>query len=267
MTDEQIIQSLPPGLQGDLKAFGPLEKRSADEMYDFLNAMRKKYTIPPWHAFTLLLQRAGYATGREGKGLTRSNMWCRAENPDESPFVLDIPASQDWVYISVTGQQADGTITGHSEVAVQPSTGRVWLMYSESPFAGADGVFLAPEKACGKPYGGKITIKDLVHGAMKALRRNEFSIKMTKTVKRMRRSIVRNTPVPVPKQEEPEQSLLPEPVVAANGSLTDLQRSTMLIVFEMGAAKARELGMHSTIARWRTELAPVIGPEVHHVSD
>jgi len=267
MTDEQIIQSLPHGLQGDLKAFGPLEKRSADEMHAFLNDMRRKYTLPPWHAFTLLIQRAGYATGRQGRGLTSSTAWCKAENPDESLYVLDLPDKQDWVYVSVTGKQPDGVITGHSEVAVQPSTKRVWLMYSETPFTGTDGVFLVPDKDSSKRYGGKITIKDLLRGAVRALRHNEFKLDMTKTIRRMRRVMVKSYTEQPQQQASEAQELIPAPIAVNECLLTDLQRSTLLIVFEMGAAKARELGMHSTIARWRTELAPVIGPEVHHVND
>ena len=269
MTDEQIIQSLPPGLQGDLKEFGPLENKRSKEIHQFMLDMREKYKLAPWSPFTQVMKHAANAADA-GTGITSENMWCRAFAKTEG-FIDD--NNPDWCLLNVTATNKEGNRKATGHYAVHPDKDLVWSLQTESPVKGS--VVTCYKKGS---YQRGIKRSVLMNEAEKLLRHNQHTGEVVDVAKRVQRRQMTESPVkhkpasveakPVP-QEAVEQMPLftQQPAEPQKSSLTEVQKATLLIVFEMGAAKARELGMHSTIARWRTELAPVIGPEVHHVND
>ena len=274
MTDEQIIQSLPPGLQGDLKEFGPLECKSSGEIHRFLLNMRGKYDIAPWHAFTLLMKRAAHAANDTGRGATRRNAWCYRLVHDEKDYTTELEPRSSWVFIKLKSQRPDGTPIGESDVAVQPSTKRIWLMASESLHKAHRSVFIrANDNEDSKAYSGQVRIPYILETAKKAIRQNLTEVEINHKIRYCEKH---KNEQPLQEQEAPQQeqqqeldlfsASVPTPE-QPKAMFTDVQREVLTMVFELGAAKARELGMHSTISRWRTELAPILGPEVYHVND
>ena len=267
MTDEQIIQSLPPGLQGDLKEFGPLETKQPDEIHQFMLDMREKHNLPPWNAFTELMKHAASAAGM-GSGITSENMWYRVFAKTECNINDNDPG---WCLLKVTATSKDGSKQATGRYAVHPAKNLIWSLQTETMVNG-------PTVTCHKKgvYQRGVKRSVLLNTAKKLIQTNQRSGEITDVATRV---LKRRAKASACKQAEPEpmeqmtvqQREIPlfatQTAEQQKSALTDLQRSTMLIVFELGAAKARELGMHSTIARWRTELAPVIGPEVHHVND
>lgn len=272
MTDEQIIQSLPPGLQGDLKEFGPLECKSSGELHRFMLNMRGKYDIAPWHAFTLMMKRAAHAANDCGRGATRRNAWCYKLVRDENEYTTELEPRNSWVFIKLKSQRPDGTPIGESEVAVQPSTRRIWLMASESLHKAHRSVFIRSNdnEDC-KAYSGQVRIPYILETAKKAIRQNltevEINHKIRYCEKHKNEQPLQEEETPQDQQELDLFSASAPAPEQPKAILTDLQREVLIMVFEMGAAQARSLGMHSTVSRWRATLAPIIGPEVHHVTD
>ncbi len=280
-TEEQIITSLPPALQGELKQFGALEAKDPDTLYVFMQDMRRKYHIPPWHAFTLLIQRAAYATGMAGRGITRENLWYSRQYNSDDAYTLEIEPKQNWVDMVAEGYRKDGSLSGSVRMAVQPSTKRVWLMASEKLHSDAKHVWLrTPEGQPAKNYCGRISMSIVFAEAARCLRKGKTESSIQCTI----RTCSRRPKIPKPWQKPVEDVVTPEvetinnlpdpPETTATTTpaeqhfvLSAEQHEVVLTVFELAAAKARELGMHSTIMRWRNVLSTVIGNEVSHVQE
>lgn len=262
-TDEQIYNSLPPGLQGDLKAFGALEGHTCKEMHNFMLEMRQKYEIPPWDAFTLLFQRAALGSG-ESKRMTRDTSWYLSDLT-ENGFVLNAHKSKDWcvVNLKITNNQS---ITSNVQVAVQPSKQLIWSYRSESAVLSKRVYSMSQFK---NECQGSVPRERVISHAEQAVSNGLHSSDMVFIAHKRKCNKPYRTEQPQQTTEleaEPSSSVLPV-LQEKCFTLSSEQHEVVLTVFELAAAKARELGMHSTIARWRNTLAPIIGSEVTHVQE
>ena len=258
ITDEQIYNSLPPGLQGDLKAFGALESHTCNELHKFMLEMREKHSIPPWDAFTLLFQRAALGSG-ESKRMTAESSWYLFDLTEER-FELNAYQKKDWcvVNLQMTNTQ---TVTSSVSVAVQPSKQLIWSyrseaavisqrVYSSSSFKSGCQTSIPRERVIERAE------QAISHGSQVADLAFKAHTRMCGTRAYKKEA---QAPEDLAATESDKYPLLDEQ--EEHSGLTPEQREVMLTVFELAAAKARELGMHSTIARWKTTLSPIIGQE------
>ena len=154
-------------------------------------------------------------------------------------------------------------------------------MASEKLHSDAKHVWLrAPEGQPAKNYCGRISMSIVFAEASRCLRKGKTESSIQCTI----RTCPRRAKIPKPWQKPVEDAVIPdaetldavpevnkEPapavVVEQHLTLSAEQSEVMLTVFELAAAKARELGMHSTIRRWRNVLSAVIGKEVSDVQE
>ena len=267
ITDEQIYNSLPPDLQGELKAFGALESHTGEELHDFMFAMRDKYAIPPWDAFTLLFQRAARTNG-ESMQLTATNSWCMFDK-SEDQFTLNAhkDSTQRWciIHMEVTNNKDQ---TRELTVAAIPDARRVWSYRSES-FVASDRIQCSVGK---RQDGVSIAVAKVLEKASEAVAQG---LRCVEYVYHAHKRAPRAAAISVPAieaasaevEQKPEEKKHITASAQSHKQPTPEQREVMLTVFELAAAKARELGMHSTIIRWRETLSSIIGQEAKNVQE
>lgn len=253
-TDEQIIQSLPPALQGDLKAFGPLETKTAAELRKFLLDKREQYQLPPWHVFTLLLKRAAQATG-EGSLMNRDSCWYARDTQSkvtDEDYVLSLSNEPSWCILALTlknnrGEEAEETI------AVQPSKKLIWKYNTESPCR-------ALQLLCrAKNSNSYVNIQ--LTKIMKQATRTIKHKQRHGVLVHVARKITNRSHNKAIEQAQPEHVSVVEPVAVRAGSISETQKEIIRTLLDMAAVKARELNMHTTIVRWRHALENIIGKE------
>lgn len=200
----------------------------------------------------------------ESKRMTADTSWYLS-SVKEDGFVLNAYKNKDWcvVNLQITNNQS---ITSNVRVAVQPATQLIWSYRSESAVVSRR-VYSMSNFRGGRQ--GSVPRENVINHAEQAVHKGLRSTDMAFTAHK-RKSNMPYRPTALtqqaPQEAEPHTSILPD-AQEKRTTLTADQHEVMLTVFELAAAKARELGMHSTIARWRTTLAPVIGSEVVHVQD
>lgn len=266
-TDEQIIQSLPPALQGELKEFGTPETKTSAQIREFLLEKRKAYNLPPWHAFTLLMKRAARRTGESHKHSSSTRWYIGTYGTDvtsDDVYTLDTANEPPWCTLTVHVVNRRG-VEGRSDLAVQPGTKRVWALATEYQYS-------SKNVSCGladcKTY---INLdKDrIIKGAAKLLHAKqttgvfEYLIKHRKTIaeaKKQESRVEEHVEAPLPASVQPVSVSVPL-------SVTERQKEVIRTILDLAAVKARELGMHSTIVRWRHTLNDLIGEEEKDVQE
>lgn len=225
--------------------------------------MRQKYEIPPWDAFTLLFQRAALGSG-ESKRMTKDTSWYLADFTEDN-FVLNAYKQKDWcvVNLQITNNQ---DLTSAVRVAVRPGNKLIWSYRSETAIKSQRISCLSTFQAGQGSIPRERVIKHAAQAVRSGLHEADLVYRAHKRKENRPRKQAPLPPVEAPEEPEPVVSVLQE-VQEKRFTLSPEQHEVVLTVFELAAAKARELGMHSTIARWRNTLAPIIGSEVAHVQE
>ena len=264
-TDEQIIQSLPPALQGDLKEFGALEAKTPEQLRAFLLAKREQYKLPPWHPFTLLIKRAALAVCDTYK-ITRDTSWYLTDwrfGEAEDTYSLDTADTDPVCYIRVSGANNRGSVT-QADLAVQPTTKRLWKLDTER-MCNKSQLYCNSETDPQECI--KIPTKRVFAYAECALAKKQDHIVWEYRVRR-RRVWGQKASAPVEEliaagelSAAPKRPHKSQPHDPAAPVISEAQKEIIRTLLDMADVKATELNMHSTIVRWRHSLESVIGKE------
>ena len=263
-TDEQIVQSLPPALQGELKEFGPLETKTPEQLREFLVTKREQYKIPPWHVFTLLLKRAALAVG-DSHQATKTNSWYTTDvhlGENEEGYTLDAEEAAPYCHLIVNSRNNHGYVV-RTELFVQPSTKKIWKVDTER-------LCLRGQVYCSSPDTPRehvnMPAKKILAYARRALATKKDRCVWEYTVRHRRpNGTGRRAKVVAPDLDEPSEVSVEKPMEQVQDnrfeSISESQKEIIRTLLDMAAVKARELNMHTTIVRWRHALENIIGEE------
>lgn len=261
VADAELLQHIPQEVLGELRRFGPLETKTADELKEKLLQLRQMFVIPPWHVLTLLFQKqAVVAVGGSGKN---QQSWFRTNIIGRSEY-HDVPIGQKtWCDLIATVTNLKGqTVT--VRYAVNPEMDIAWSMHSEASVRRAS-VTHAERNADGTTTFFSIPRTALIETAKKALAQGHTECSFDyhcgehftgpyhdRYKTRERVTSERKAKISKPPSVTQEQA--PEPVKTADV----LDRSSLLVMFDLACIKAREVGMECTITMWERKLKPLL---------
>ena len=254
-SEEAIVASLPLEAQGELKAYGALEDKSASELHDIMMHMRETYRIPPWHPFTYMMK--GLAAG-DMHGLTsRDKMWA---HPKYTQRHYHDPSAKcgehtwlDTLFLAFdeNGKEYDARIyldpfkkLAWSTIAECSIAGRCITCYSEDGtkyIAYARWSYLYDEAKKILAEGKTSGVIEYRHSTPSESKKRAWETRkrnLACTVAKPRPVCAKKTADEKPKQQSVQKQ---------HSVFENLDKSIWIPVLELAKAKAQELGMSVTV--------------------
>jgi hypothetical protein len=270
MNRAELYNSFPDGLKKAIRAYEPLEAKTTEQLYEMLKTLRVMFDLSPWHPLTAFIKDCARGC-RIGRPITETNMWMSRNNHKADYTDKKFKWANVLVHVHFDNEVKD------TYVAIWPTKKLIWSYRTECVVDYVTvrrsnlnrGCFIKLshgwlyDKAseiikktdnCHKLaeihyyVGSKETAR---YRQKRGRKRNRTTQEQTLTLKDIL------TPDPEePKEARPEFDIMPldtpTPMTPINtGVLEPGDSEILLTMLEMASLKLRELGMDSTLSRWR----------------
>lgn len=276
MTQADLYNTFPDDLKEAIRAYEPLEAKTTEQLHNILFMLRLRFDLSPWHPLTLFIK--SYARGSmTGRPSTPENQWI-SYGTKHSTYKEKVPK---WVNLLIHVHLTNATIID-THIAIQPSTGKLWsyktereitYVYAKHPDKGRGGI-------------NKLSNGWLIERAIQAIRDNPKShtpIEIDYIVGDESHQIYRHRHIRkkvVDKKNTTNKNEAPPIVEAVQDNclieaarveskidlITDADKEVLLTMLEMASLKLKELGMYSTLSRWRATVRRLTGKEAQDES-
>lgn len=264
MNRADLYNTFPDDLKQAIRAYEPLEGKTTEQLHNILLMLRLRFDLSPWHPLTFFIK--SYARGcMTGKPSAVENQWI-SYGWKNSTYKEKVPR---WANLLIHVHLTDSTVID-THVAVQPTNGKLWSYKTEKEIS------YVAVKHPAKHRGGinKLSTGWVITHAAQAIKDNpnkHNQVEIDYVVgdegnqiyrhKHIRKRSVRKKNT-TDKKEAPQ---VVEPVqykdraevvnvAAMTGTVTEADKEVLLTMLEMASLKLKELGMCSTLSRWRATI-------------
>lgn len=275
-----LYNSLPGDLKKAIRAYEPLEAKTKDELHDILVTLREKFDLSPWHPLTLFIKK--FALGRRsGRPFKATNVWVSLSNKDNEYT----SASIEWANVLIHVHLKSGTRDLHA--AIWPAKEKLWSYQTEhcvsnlivmkhdtekrAPLVLSRGWLMDQAYAIIKNTGNNHKLVELDYHVGSSDTRQYIYVKGKKRSRKEKETITLNdvlTPDPKALNATKPASVVmpldaPTPITPIKaGVLEPGDSEVLLTMLEMASLKLKELGMYSTLNRWRATIRRLTKHEI-----
>ena len=272
MTQAELYNSFPDDLKEAIRAYEPLEAKTTEQLHNILLMLRLRFDLSPWHPLTLFIKC--YAKGcMTGRPSAPENQWI-SYGGKRSTYKEEV---SKWANLLIHVHLTNATVID-AHIAVQPSTGKFWSYKTEKEITRV--AVQHPEKRRGginKLSTGWVieraaqVIKDnhnkhnpieidyIVGDAGNQIYRHKHICKKAAGKKN---TINKNEAPPI--VEAVQDTCLSEisRTEPKTDPITEADKEVLLTMLEMASLKLKELGMYSTLSRWRATVRRLTKNEI-----
>ena len=245
MNRADLYNAFPDDLKQAIRAYEPLEQKSVDRLHDILVDIRYKLDLPPWHPFTEFIKAIaqGIPTNKSAP-----KPWVIRKR---DPLIYTTNTKAKWVRITLIVAKTDNsTDRSVMQFAVSPKLNMVWAYSVEGPIkvtsikVGDSTVMIS--KNLVMRY-AREAIKKQRDGAKHDFIPVNHTVKAQgKRKQKQQEELVTLQDILTPDPEAPKAPKAQEP------SITEADKEVLLTMLEIASIKLKELGMFSTLNRWRS---------------
>ena len=277
MNKAELYNLFPDDLKGAIRAYEPLEDKTAEDLYKALMAIREKFDLSPWHPLTAFIKKFALSR-RSGRPLEAHNVWISLINKDDDYTNEHIEWANVLIHVHMGGVVKD------VHAAIWPDKEKLWSYQTE--YCVTNITVLRPETKIRTPQilskgwlmdqaidvirktGNSHKIVELHYhvGSEETLRygRNKGRRHMRRSTRAQRKQTLTLKDVLTPDPEEPKADKSVFGVMSLDtstpmtpiktGVLEPGDSEILLTMLEMAGRKLEELGMHHTLQRWRAAI-------------
>ena len=264
MTQAELYDSFPDGLKKAIRAYEPLEGKTVEQLHEMLCNIRKEKDLPPWHPFTEFIKNIAQGCQASTPGVPPAPWVIRKRDPE----IYVNNTVFKWVNIKLIIRR--GTDMVEMFFAACPRIGLVWAYSVEGPFRTSsfhiDGVYASLESEAVLKHAVRL-LKGHKGKSPHEFIEVEHIIQARDSSKRREKSDTRqeeSNNIASSDQLTLKDILTPDPEApkAAVDPITEADKEVLLTMLEMASLKLKELGMYSTLSRWRATVRRLTKHEI-----
>lgn len=256
MTQAELYDSLPDGLKKAIRAYEPLEEKTQDQLHEMMCNIRKEKDLPPWHPFTEFMKAIAQGCQASSPGVTPAPWIIRKRDPE----IYVNNTVFKWVNIKLLIKRGADKV--EMRFAACPRIGLVWAYSIEGPIRttsfqiGGVGASIDSDAVLKhavrllKGHKGKsphefIEVEHIIQ--------ERAPYKKASTTQRSQTDNLTLNDILKPDPEAPKAIVDP---------ITEADKEVLLTMLEMASLKLKELGMYSTLNRWRATVRRLTKHEI-----